>query len=79
MEATTTRLREAIPALGRTKRNTPVPAPLRAEVMAFASEQRLAGYSLSTVQVSPELSNARRSPAPRFAMASRTCASSCAS
>ena len=43
MEETATRLREAILALGRTKRNTPVPAPLRAEVMAFVTEQRRAG------------------------------------
>jgi len=43
MEETAIRLREAILALGRTKRNTPVPAALRAEVMAFVMEQRRAG------------------------------------
>lgn len=43
MDEVATRLREAIAALGRTKRNTPVPSLLRAEVMAYVAEQRRQG------------------------------------
>jgi hypothetical protein len=43
MDETASRLRAAIAALGRTKRNTPVPSLLRAEVMAYVAEQRRQG------------------------------------
>lgn len=49
MDETGVRLRAAIAALGRTKRNTPVPAPLRAEVMAFVRERRRAGATWSSL------------------------------
>jgi hypothetical protein len=49
MDAEGARLGAAVEALGRTRRNDPVPEPLRSEVMAYAESRRRAGASWQSI------------------------------
>ena len=49
MDAEGARLGAAVEALGRTRRNDPVPEPLRGEVMAYAEARRRTGASWRSI------------------------------
>ena len=49
MDAEGARLGAAVKALNRTRRNDPVPEPLRGEAMAYAESQRRAGASWQSI------------------------------